>query len=193
MRARPVDRGERVKPAWPRIGAQLIRCGRDIFQKSGEWAALRYPLIEQFPGKREAARCERGSLYGDHNFVVVALRFLTPPFSFDAAILSVAPRNGLRQVSNLVVACLRTRIFPSKPRWHQLWRHFRMGYDPTIVSGLYGFSPTFWIEKSPSEDRAEQKARSNPYDENFCDDLHLSPKTRSNTSGFSSEAMIPNR
>jgi hypothetical protein len=67
-----------------------------------------------------------------------------------------------------------------------------MGDDPTIVSGLYGFGPAFWIEKSPSEDRAEQKARSNPYEENLCDDLHLSPNTRSDTSAFRpAKAMIP--
>jgi hypothetical protein len=106
-------------------------------------------------------------------------------FFFDAAILSVAPRNDLRQVSNLVVICLWiTRIFPSKPCWHQLQRHFRMGYDPTIVSGLYRFGPTFWIEKNPSGDRTEHKTRSNPYEKYFCDDLHLPPDTRSDTSDF---------
>jgi hypothetical protein len=49
-------------------------------KKSGEWAVLRYPLIEFFPERREAARCERRSLDRDHSFMVVALLFLTPPF-----------------------------------------------------------------------------------------------------------------
>jgi hypothetical protein len=44
-------------------------------KKSGEWAALRYPLIEFFPESREAARCERRSLDGDHSFVVVRYSF----------------------------------------------------------------------------------------------------------------------